>query len=94
VPVPRRGGEADRYRADRVLTAELVTNFSKYPDVDSQLRFYVPLVERLEAQPGVVSAAVTNAVPLRASQPGAAAFRSKGAWSTIRTAGRRPTRAS
>jgi len=32
----------------------------------------------LESQPGVVSVAVTNAVPLRASQPGSAAFQIEG----------------
>jgi putative ABC transport system permease protein len=62
------------YRADRVMSAELFTNFSKYPDVDAQRAFYLTAIERLEAQPGVVSVAVTNAVPLRASQPGSAAF--------------------
>jgi len=77
------------YRADRVMSAELFTNFSKYPNVDSQLRFYLPLVERLEAQPGVVSAAVTNAVPLRASQPGAAAFQIEGR--AVDDPNRRPT---
>src|SRR5207302_204206 len=48
-----------------------------------------PLVERLEAQPGVVSAAVTNAVPLRASQPGAAAFQIEGR--AVDDPNRRPT---
>ena len=57
------------YRADRVLSAEAFTNFSKYPDAASQLRFYQPVLERLEAEPGVVSVAVTNAVPLSASAP-------------------------
>ena len=72
------------YKGDRVMSAELFTNFSKYPNVDTQLRFYLPLIERLESQPGVVSVAVTNAVPLRATQPGAAAhFRSKGGRPTI-----------
>jgi putative ABC transport system permease protein len=66
------------YQGDRVMSAELFTNFSKYPNVDTQLRFYLPLIERLESQPGVVSVAVTNAVPLRASQPGSAAFQIEG----------------
>jgi len=57
------------YQADRVLSAEAFTNFSKYPDAASQLRFYQPVLERLEAEPGVVSVAVTNAVPLSASTP-------------------------
>ena len=66
------------YQGDRVMSAELFTNFSKYPNADTQLRFYLPLVERLESQPGVVSVAVTNAVPLRATRPGAAAFQIEG----------------
>jgi putative ABC transport system permease protein len=66
------------YRGDRVMSAELFTNFSKYPTLDTQLRFYLPLVERLESQPGVISVAVTNAVPLRTSQPGSAAFQIEG----------------
>jgi putative ABC transport system permease protein len=66
------------YRADRVMSAELFTNFSKYPNVDAQRRFYLPLIERLETQPGVVSVAVTNAVPLRVTQAGSAAFQIEG----------------
>jgi putative ABC transport system permease protein len=66
------------YHGDRVMSAELFTNFSKYPNVDTQRRFYLPLIERLQSQPGVISAAVTNAVPLRASQPGNAPFQIEG----------------
>jgi putative ABC transport system permease protein len=67
------------YRADRVMSAELFTsNFTKYPDVNAQRSFYVRLVERLESQPGVLSAAITNAVPLRTSQPFSAAFQIEG----------------
>jgi predicted permease len=66
------------YNGDRVMSAELFTNFSKYPNVDTQRRFYLPLIERLEAQPGVVSVAVTNAVPLRVAQAGNAAFQIEG----------------
>ena len=61
------------------LSAELFTsNFTKYPDVNAQRSFYVRLVERLEARPGVLSAAITNAVPLRTSQPFIAAFQIEG----------------
>jgi len=66
------------YKADRVMSAELFTNFSRYPDANAQLRFYLPLIERLEARTGVVSAAVTNAVPLRTSQPFNNAFQIEG----------------
>jgi predicted permease len=77
------------YRADSVMSAELFTNFSRYPNIDTQRRFYLPLIERLRAQPGVVSVAVTNAVPLRASQPGAAPFQIEGTVEEVPE--RRPT---
>ena len=77
------------YRADRVMSAELFTNFSKYPNVDTQRRFYLPLIERLESQPGVTAVAVTNAVPLRASQPGSAPFQIEGRTDDVPE--RRPT---
>jgi putative ABC transport system permease protein len=78
------------YRADRVMSAELFTsNFTKYPDVNAQRSFYVRLVERLEAQPGVLSAAITNAVPLRTSQPFSAAFQIEGR--TVDDPNTRPT---
>jgi putative ABC transport system permease protein len=66
------------YQGDRVLSAEAFTNFSKYPDAASQLRFYQPVLERLEAEPGVVSVAVTNAVPLSASTPNSNPFEIEG----------------
>ncbi len=66
------------YRADRVLSAEAFGNFTKYPNAESQLRFYLPLIERLEQQPGVLSAAVTNAVPLSGIAPGSAPFQIEG----------------
>jgi putative ABC transport system permease protein len=62
------------YRADRVLSAEVFTNFSQYPNVDAQLAFYQPVLERLSAQPGIVAAAITNAVPLSTVQPGSTPF--------------------
>jgi len=66
------------YQADRVMTAELFTNFSRYPNAETQKRFYLPLIERLQTQPGVISVAVTNAVPLRASRPFPAPFQIEG----------------
>jgi predicted permease len=56
----------------------LFTNFTKYPDANAQRNFYLPLLERLQTQPGIVSAAVTNAVPLRTIQPGSAPFQIEG----------------
>jgi putative ABC transport system permease protein len=78
------------YKADRVMSAELfTTNFTKYPDVEAQRRFYVALVERLESQAGVLSAAITNAVPLRTSQPFSNAFQIEGR--VVDDPNRRPT---
>ena len=57
------------YRADQVTSVDVFTNFSRYPDLPSQLRFYLPLLDRLQGAPGVVSAAITNAVPLVTLQP-------------------------
>ena len=66
------------YRGDHVLSAEAFGNFTKYPTADAQLGFYLPLIERLEQQPGVISAAVTNAVPLSGVAPGSAPFQIEG----------------
>ncbi|HSC28890.1 MAG TPA: ABC transporter permease [Vicinamibacterales bacterium] len=66
------------YRAERVLSAETFGNFSRYPDAKSLLAFYLPLLERLQSEPGIVSAAVTNAVPLSAIQPGRAPLQIEG----------------
>jgi predicted permease len=66
------------YRAEHVISAEAYTNFSKYPDAASQIHFYEPVLQRLAAEPGVVSVAVTNAVPLSATQPGSGPFEIEG----------------
>lgn len=66
------------YKADRVLTAEVFGNFSKYRNVEDLLRLYQPLIERLESRPGVLSAAVTNGVPLSGVNPAESPFRIEG----------------
>jgi putative ABC transport system permease protein len=66
------------YQADRVLSAEVFTNFSKYPTSESQLAFYERLIERVRSAPGVKSVAITNAVPLTALQPGRSPFQIEG----------------
>ena len=66
------------YRTDQVTSAEIFTNFSRYPNLDTQLRMYLPLLERLRGAPGVVSAAITNAVPLSTLQPGNVPFQIEG----------------
>jgi putative ABC transport system permease protein len=66
------------YRGESVMTAEVFTNFTKYPDPAAQRRFYVSLLERLESAPGVTGAAITNAVPLDVLQPGQTRFEVRG----------------
>jgi putative ABC transport system permease protein len=77
------------YRGERVLAAEAFGNFSKYPTPEALLAFYLPLLERLEQQPGVVSAAVTNGVPLSGLAPGSNPFQIEGR--TTDDPDRRPT---
>jgi putative ABC transport system permease protein len=62
------------YRSDGVLAAEVYGNFSRYGNINALRRLYLPILERLDAQPGVVSAAITNAVPLAGAAPGTTRF--------------------
>jgi putative ABC transport system permease protein len=66
------------YHGDHVISAEAFTNFSKYPTPASQFAFYDRTLQHLADTPGVVSAAVTNAVPLSAIVPGASPLMFKG----------------
>jgi putative ABC transport system permease protein len=66
------------YRGDRVMSAEAYGNFSTYQTAETLIHVYDAIVERLRAEPGVVSVAVTNAVPLSATQPNSAAFQIEG----------------
>jgi putative ABC transport system permease protein len=77
------------YRDDRILSAEVFGNFTKYPSAEACLRLYEPLLERLAAQPGVVSAAVSSAVPLAAVEPSLNSFEIEG--DAPATADRRPS---
>jgi putative ABC transport system permease protein len=62
------------YRSEGVLAAQVYGNFSRYGNINALRRLYLPILERLEGQPGVVSAAITNAVPLAGSAPGTTRF--------------------
>jgi len=52
------------FRAPNVLTAFVQLSGSRYDTPERQAEFYSALVERIEALPGVASAAVSNSVPL------------------------------
>ncbi|HJR60431.1 MAG TPA: ABC transporter permease [Vicinamibacterales bacterium] len=58
------------YRADRVLTAEVYGNWSQQTSDEDLRRFYAALLDRLRAIPGIISAAITNGVPLTELVPG------------------------
>ncbi|HVG84650.1 MAG TPA: ADOP family duplicated permease, partial [Vicinamibacterales bacterium] len=62
------------YRSDGVLSAQVYGNFSRYGTINALRRLYLPILDRLEGQPGVVSAAITNAVPLAGAAPGTTRF--------------------
>jgi len=66
------------YRSDGVLSAQIFGNFSRYPNITTQRKLYLPVLERLQAQPGVNSAAITNAVPLGGGAPGTTRFEIEG----------------
>jgi putative ABC transport system permease protein len=62
------------YRSEGVLSAQVYGNFSRYGDINALRRLYLPILDRLDGQPGVISAAITNAVPLAGSAPGTTRF--------------------
>ncbi|MGE0704423.1 MAG: ABC transporter permease [Vicinamibacterales bacterium] len=66
------------YRGDRVLTAEIFGNFTKYPAGEAQRRLYLSVLDRLQSAPGVVTSAITNSVPLSGAPPGQTRFQISG----------------
>jgi putative ABC transport system permease protein len=52
------------YQPDRVISAEVFGNFTRFKTADDFRRLYLPIVERLERIPGIVSASVASVVPL------------------------------
>jgi putative ABC transport system permease protein len=66
------------YRADRVMSAEIFGNFTRYANPESLRRFYLDVLDRLEHAPGVTSVAITNSVPLAGLQPGQTNFQIEG----------------
>jgi putative ABC transport system permease protein len=66
------------YRPERVLSAEIFGNFTRYRTPEDFLQLYEPLLARLSTEPGVISAAISNAVPLAQEQPFDVPFRVEG----------------
>jgi putative ABC transport system permease protein len=66
------------YQSDRVLTAAVSTDWSRHREADHFRRFYTTMLDRLRSTPGVISAAVTNGVPLSNIAPGPRPMRIEG----------------
>ena len=60
------------FASDRILTVGLSLPFSRYPDLQQREAFVRNMLDRLKTVPGVLSAAVSNQLPLgrgRRQQP-------------------------
>ena len=77
------------YRSEGVLSAQIFGNFSRYPNITELKKLYLPVIERLQAQPGVNAVAITNAVPLGGGAPGTTRFEIEG--KAVDDPERRPT---
>ena len=66
------------YQADRVLTAGVNSDWSRHQNAEHFRRLYTTILDRLRSTPGVISAAVTNGVPLSDIAPGARPLRIEG----------------
>jgi len=66
------------YRSEGVLSAQIFGNFSRYPNITELKKLYLPVIDRLQAQPGVNAVAITNAVPLGGGAPGTTRFEIEG----------------
>ena len=64
--------------AEQVLTAEVFPNWSKYTSSESRNQLFNGVLARLGQQPGVISAAVSNAVPLTGAFAQQQAFQIEG----------------
>ncbi len=66
------------FRTERVLTSRLDLNFSRYKEEDEQRAFHASLLERLKAEPGVLSVALAGSFPLNERGPSNGRFRMEG----------------
>ncbi len=57
------------FRLEQVLTATLDLDWDKYNDEARRRQFFQPLLERLQAHPEVISAAIGSTFPLNDSHP-------------------------
>jgi putative ABC transport system permease protein len=57
------------FQPENVLTMRLNLNFTKYDNDDKRRAFFESLIDKLQGQPGVRSAAATMTFPLEGTQP-------------------------
>ena len=77
------------FNSERITTAEVFGNFTKYSRDADLLNFYDRILQRLNTSPGVISASITNAIPLTGLIPGQVRFQIEGR--TYDTPDSRPT---
>jgi putative ABC transport system permease protein len=66
------------FRTERVLTARLDLNFTRYKTPEERRAFQTGLLERLSAEPGVQSVALAGSFPLNERGPSSGRFRIEG----------------
>ena len=66
------------FRPENVLTMDIYLNFAKYTDAAKRAQFFESLLDKVRAQPQVISAAVSLAVPLDRNVQSNGAFRIEG----------------
>ncbi|MFY9551033.1 MAG: ABC transporter permease, partial [Thermoanaerobaculia bacterium] len=66
------------FRTERVLTSRLDLNFTRYKTSEERRAFQTRLLERLTAEPGVQSVALSGSFPLNERGPSSGRFRIEG----------------
>jgi predicted permease len=66
------------FRTERVLTSRLDLNFSRYKTEEDRRGFQTALLDRLAAEPGVLSVALAGTFPLNEGGPSNGRFRMEG----------------
>jgi predicted permease len=66
------------FRTERVLTARLDLNFSRYQSDVEQRAFHDALLEKLQAEPGILSVSLAGSFPLNERGPSNGRFRMEG----------------
>ncbi|HEY0170245.1 MAG TPA: ABC transporter permease, partial [Pyrinomonadaceae bacterium] len=79
------------FKVDNLLTMSVVLPRERYPNQERRTAFYRDLLARVEALPGVRSAAVTSWVPLAASQGDSISVSAEGHPDPLPGQGKRPS---